>query len=324
MNTENDFFDPGERIVRCNVAWDSVGISLLDYLASRFTYRSKAEWAPLIADGTITVNDKNSEAEQILALHDSIEYRPGELPEPPANFDYKIVFEDDSILVIDKPGNLCVHPAGPFFKNTLWYLLVQKYGKNIHFVNRLDRETSGLMIVAKDPQFAAKISPDKIEKSYAAAVYGDFPKSAPSGVGFLYTSSSSLIRKMRFFAHEKPLTSPKAESAVTKFFLIESNGKFSLVKAQLGTGRMHQIRATLCALGYPVVGDKLYGLDSLFYLKQKHDELTPEDRKKLILDRQALHSMELTFRHPVSGETLSFKSEIPPEFSPDYLLAKEN
>ena len=322
MNSETQGFDPGERIVRCNVAWDSAGTTLLDYLATRFTYRTQNEWRPLIEDGTITVNSQNVAPEKVLALHDLIEYRPGELPEPPANFDYQIVFEDDSILVIDKPGNLCVHPAGPFFKNTLWYLLVPKYGKNIHFVNRLDRETSGLMIVAKNAQIAAAIDPERIEKIYAAAVYGDFPSEAPSGVGFLYTSSSSLIRKMRFFAHEKPLTAPKAESASTNFSLLESNGKFSLVKAQLGTGRMHQIRATLRALGYPVVGDKLYGVDSNFYLKQKHDELTTDDRKKLILDRQALHAMELTFRHPISGENLFFRSEIPPEFFPDRLLAK--
>ena len=104
-------------------------------------------------------------------------------------------------------------------------------------------------------------------------------------------------------------------SAETLFTPLQSNERFTLLSATLRTGRMHQIRATLHSLGYPVAGDKLYGLDEQFYRRFALDSLSNEDRKALILDRQALHCCKLSFTHPVSGEILSFKSELPPEIA---------
>ncbi len=309
--------DPGARIIRTHVNWDGAGQTLAGYLAARFTYRSKLEWEKVIAQGEITLNGKTAAPETPLALHDCIEYHPRELPEPPAILDYQLVYSDPEVLVIDKPGNLCVHPAGPFFRHTLWFLLQADFGKEIYFVNRLDRETSGLLLVARTSDIAAKLAKSPIDKQYFAAVYGQFPAQL-FAEGYLYQDSASLIRKKRFFS----LTAPagiKSETASTSFTGLECEADFSLLSATLHTGRMHQIRATLASLGYPVVGDKLYGPDESCYIRQKSDELTAADRQKLRLERQALHSARLRFAHPRSGENLEFSSPCPAEFHPEAL-----
>ena len=298
------------RKVRSTVDWSSCGQTLIGFLVSRFPYRDEAGWRAVIAAGEITVNDSVAEPERRLEMHDVIAYHPAELPEPPADMNWSAVREDAHLVVIDKPGNLCVHPAGPFFKHTLWHMLCAKYG-DIHFINRLDRETSGLMIAARDKETASRFAArDLIEKKvYTVMVHGRFD--APlRAAGFLSKDCSSVIRKKRVFTPEAP--EGPGESAETFFEPLGRSGDFSLLRATLGTGRMHQIRATLSSLGYPVVGDKLYGLDEKFYLRQKTDELTAEDREKLVLPRQALHASELVFRHPATGETMRFTS--PPPF----------
>ena len=312
--------DLSRRIIRTSIDWSGANLLLADYLAGRFTYRSRDEWCERIASGEITLNGQIVPPETRLALHDLIEYRPGDIIEPPADLDYHIVYEDDMILVIDKPGNLCMHPAGPFFKHTLWHLLCSKYG-NIHFVNRLDRETSGLMIAAKDGETAGKLSttlPDMF-KCYNTVVHGTFPESM-TAEGYLITDTFSPIRKKQRFVSNNEVKNgfelpEKAVEVKTQFDLIKSNGKFSLVNAVLQTGRMHQIRATLCSLGYPVTGDKLYGVNEQFYRKLALDTLNADDRRELVLDHQALHCCEISFIHPVSEQKITLHSPVPEEFT---------
>ena len=284
---------------------------LVQFLAGRFTYRTVEEWFERINSGEITLNGKPVSPEYILQMHDRIEYHPQDIPEPPARKDYRIIFEDESILVIDKPGNLCVHPSGPFYQNTLWYLLRQNY-PHIHFVNRLDRETSGLLLAAKSPEAARKIAEtDAVSnKTYLAVVHGKFTEKIDAA-GFL-VSANSVIRKKRQFIKENPEELP-GETSVTYLSPEKSGENFSLVRAVLGTGRTHQIRATLYSLGFPLVGDKLYGVDENFFLKQKSEDFTPEELAQLILKRQALHSAGFTLIHPASGEKMYFSAPLPGE-----------
>lgn len=301
------------RIIRTAVDWSSAGVVLADFLAGRFTYRTRDEWCTRITGGEITINGKNVPPETVLSLHDIIEYRPGDIVEPPADTNYKIIHEDECVLVIDKPGNLCMHPAGPFFKNTLWHLLCSRFGE-IHFINRLDRETSGLLLAAKNKSAAKKFAQGSgvRAKKYQVIVHGDFPDELHAA-GFL-CRTGGIIRKKRSFSFEMPENIP-SESAETHFYTLKRGSGFSLLQADLSTGRMHQIRATLASLGFPVAGDKLYGLDETFYLKQRSDELSGSDRERLIFSRQALHSCELEYLDPADGSLRHFTSPLPPELA---------
>lgn len=306
-----------ERIIKTGVTWNGEGETLAVYLAGRFTYRSLEEWRERINNKEITVNGLQVQPDYVLKLHDIIEYRPGDIEEPPANLDYSVVFEDADLLVIDKPGNLCIHPSGPYFKNTLWYLLKERFG-DIHIVNRLDRETSGLLIVAKKSKIAAKLAKEQnnITKIYMVMVHGDMPDLL-SCKGFLFDDNLSNVRKKRKFAagDRPPPGSLKIESAWTEICCLERQNGFSLAAATLKTGRMHQIRSTMFSSGFPVVGDKLYGVDENMFLKLRSDSLNDEDRKKLIIPRQALHSGILILPHPVSGNILKFTAPMPEDWN---------
>ena len=304
---------PGARIIRTAVDWSGAGLTLADYLTGRFTYRDRAAWCERIASGEITLDGATVQPETVLQLHQIIEYHPGDLPEPPADLTCEVLHADELTLVVVKSGNLCIHPAGPFFRHTLWHLLRSEYGE-VHFLNRLDRETSGLVLAARTPEAAKRLAKrDQVrEKVYQAIVHGDFPD-ALDARGFL-RPEGGIIRKKRLFTFDRP-ENPPFESAATKFRCLRRGGGFSLVRAELETGRMHQIRATLSALGFPVAGDKLYGPDDRLYLKQRNNELTAADREKLIFSRQALHAAELTYRDPATGETWHFTAPLPPELA---------
>jgi len=304
------------RIVRTSADWSCVGIRLIDYLAGRFTYRDAKAWRDVIAAGEIMVNHAPADPERPLQMHDLIEYLPRELPEPEAELHYGVIFEDEELLVVDKPGNLCMHPSGPFFRHTLWHLMCSRYG-DIHFVNRLDRETSGALIAAKTKSAAAKLqrSGAQIAKTYLVLVEGNFTETMDA-TGFLIADTHSAVHKKRRFVTELPDGAANVENCRTFFTPTGSPCPgFSLVEAKLFTGRMHQIRATMHSLGFPVVGDKLYGVDEKLYLKIRDDSFSPEDRAKLILPRQALHSYRIGFDHPRTGDRMEFTAPIPEMFT---------
>jgi len=304
--------DITQRIIEGRVPASAAGETLSAYLARRFTYREEEGWRERVGRGEIVVNGESVPADRVLAAGDLVRYTPSDIVEPPVDPTYRVVFEDEALLVIDKSGDLPVHPAGVFYFHTLWYLLTERFGE-INLVNRLDRETSGLMAVAKNAATAAKLSKRPMEKRYWAIVHGEFPEEL-AAEGFLVRDAASPVRKKRRFVCE-PGEAP-AESARTFFRRIDRAEGFSLVEATLGTGRMHQIRATLCSLGYPLVGDKLYGVDETIFLKIREDRIDDMDRARLILPRQALHSRYLKFAHPASGEMLEFGAELPADLEP--------
>ncbi len=311
--SSNDFTDD-VRIIRSRANHLAQGKTLLEYLSGRFTYHDLLMWQREINSGRLKLNGEIVPQDTVLKCGDEISYLPEKVAEPNVDFNYKIVFEDDYMMLIDKPGNLPTHPAGSYMQNTLWFDLRKKYG-NIHPVNRLDMETSGLLIFTKDPKLQAKFVENITDKEYYVLCHGIF-EGKLHAKGFLYRDLNSTVRKKRKFTWEQPDDPEKLLKVETCSTILESqrhNDKFSLIKATLETGRTHQIRATVCSLGFPVVGDKIYGLTDTFFLKRKEDRLTDEDRKLLILKRQALHSHKLGFIHAVTGEKMEFTSDIPQE-----------
>ena len=294
------------------------GAALPDYLAAHFSRFDRAGWIRAIEAGLVTVNDLSARPDMTVKRHDRVGYYPPETPEPDAELHYSVVFEDADFLVIDKPGNLCMHPTGPFFRHTLWHLVGTRYGE-IRFVHRLDRETSGLVVAARTRRAAAAMDNGNtpVHKKYLALVTGDF-RGRVHAEGYLVHDRTSAVRKKKRFVFadspeaEAARLDPNSETAETD--LIEESHvppDMTLVRAVLGTGRQHQVRATLFSLGFPLAGDKLYGPDERLFLKIKSQTLNKDNLARLRFSRQALHAAVLEFRHPFTSELLRFESPFP-------------
>ena len=312
------------REVRFPIPEKDAGKSLAGFLAGRFTYHTEEEWRGLIREGRVKVNGASAEAERLLSAGDALSYDVSGMPEPPVDAAFRMVSDDSQLLVIDKPGNLPCHPSGRYFNHTLWALLKERCGlASPVFVNRIDRETSGLVLVAKTPEAAHNLQKQfaahTVTKRYTVLVEGEFPERLDAA-GWLAHDPHSVIRKKRRFIPatepgENPVSPEGAEWAETAFERERLCGGLSVVTALPRTGRLHQIRATLRSLGYPVVGDKLYGVDETLFLRFCDGALTADDHARLRLSRQALHAGALRFRHPRFGAWTEMTAPLPPDMA---------
>ncbi len=225
---------------------------------------------------------------------------------------YKILHEDDFFLVVDKPAPLPVHAVGRFKEKNLLSLLIKDLGpspEGLRIVNRLDSETSGLVLVAKSSQMAGKLGilfeNRQVAKEYHAVVIGT-PKASEG------TISDSLGLNVES-GHNIRASDPAGEKAQTDYQVLSSAGGYSLLKVMPRTGRTHQIRAHLSFLGHPIVGDKIY-IDPRIFERYIHEGWLEEMRPVVKAERLLLHASRLEFRHPVTGELVKFTSEIPPCF----------
>jgi 23S rRNA pseudouridine1911/1915/1917 synthase len=219
-----------------------------------------------------------------------------------------IVFEDDHLIIVDKPAGLVVHPAAGHADGTLVNALlhhcrgklsgiggVQRPG----IVHRIDKDTSGLLVVAKSDVahegLAKLFAAHDIERKYFAIVSGS--PAQPAGTVRTQIGRSTTNRKKMAV-----LPDNKGKHAVTHYRTVESFGKTALVECTLETGRTHQVRVHMAHIGHPLIGDSVYSN------RQNPYRIGPNQSK---FDRQALHAASLGFIHPVSGETLRFDSGLP-------------
>jgi 23S rRNA pseudouridine1911/1915/1917 synthase len=203
-----------------------------------------------------------------------------------------ILYENDRLLVINKPGDVVCHPskAGP------WSSLVGAVREHtrlptVHLIFRLDRETSGVIVLAKDARMASRlqkaIQERRVGKRYQAIVWGELRGSATVDQPLGPDLSSPV------FVKSAVVEGADSKAAITHFLPLATARGFSLVRVGLETGRKHQIRAHAQWLGYPVVGDKIYGPDSRCYLDFIDHGWTPTLAAKLLMERQALHCAEI-------------------------------
>lgn len=318
--------DHGEGRVRDFVTEAHAGLRLDVFLAGVLEDASRSMVKKLIKDGRVTV-DGRACARPSRTVVQGAEVAVA-LPPPPEtdlvaeDIPLDVLHEDSEILIINKPSGLVVHPAPGHYSGTLVNAVLHHckdferpvgdlsgYGADLSrpgIVHRLDRFTSGVMVVAKtQPAFshlAKQARNHAFDRSYVALVQGEFTEDS----GRINATIGRSIRDRSRMA----VTSVKAREAVTRFRVLERFGVASLVALELETGRTHQIRVHLRFAGRPVLGDPVYGVDD-FARWDVADEL----RLALNgLEGQALHAELLGLQHPSTGERLTFTAPPPPDF----------
>ncbi|MCC6217462.1 MAG: RluA family pseudouridine synthase [Polyangiaceae bacterium] len=239
----------------------------------------------------------------------------------------RLVHEDAHLLVVDKPPLMAVHPTARHHSSTLMKQLeLARGGERVWLIHRLDRETSGLVLVARSPEAdrafkrlfeerstreatsLAHASSAGVAKTYLALTWGA-PSEGDVRLPVEPDTANPLRVKMRIAA---PGTGLPARTSLT---VREVRGRYALVECELHTGRQHQIRVHLAALGTPVVGDKLYGPDERLLARAADGELTSDDLARLELPRHALHAHRYRLRHPLTGEELELVAPLPADLA---------
>ena len=276
----------------------------IDSFLSGKTDFTRTRIQQLIKDRNITVNGKPTKSSYKIEENDEIAI---EVPEvetteiKPENIKIDIVYEDSDIAVINKQAGLVVHPAHGHYSGTLvnaiLYHIKDLSGINGEIrpgiVHRLDKDTSGLIVIAKNDKVHTALTEmfqeKKIRKTYLAILKGKLNKSE----GKIVTQIGRDKNDRKKMTVIDDIT--KGKNAITNYRVISQNNLFTLVKVNIETGRTHQIRVHMRYLGYPILGDSVYGR---------------KDNEK----RQMLHAYKLEFIHPITGRQMEFTGEIPEDF----------
>ena len=294
--------------------------SLVCYLAGRFSYLTQNQWRDEIFCGKILLGGLIV-TDPVTPINggETLAWDGSRIIEPDVDINISVLYEDECLIAVNKTGNLPVHPAGRYFNNTLVAILEDRYGRKVYPAHRIDRETSGVILLAFDGKYAGALSDSlaKGSKEYLALVHGLFPGEEMMVDLPLGSDNESAVGKKR------KAKAGGTETALTRFRNVLWAGEFPLVRCFPETGRMHQIRAHLEAAGYPIVGDKLYGRDKTAFLDFIRHGYTSEMEKRLLLPRSALHAARLVFLHPQTGRKMIVRAPLPKMFA-DFICSQKN
>jgi 23S rRNA pseudouridine1911/1915/1917 synthase len=221
---------------------------------------------------------------------------------------FTVLAEDDTFLAIDKPAGLPIHTTAKFYRNTLTAVLRERYPEeHLQVCHRIDRETSGVLLVARGPEAASLLkrafARRLVKKSYLAIVHGVPPSEGTIDLPLkLLDTPTHLMMGVR----------PDGLPSVTRYRVLERFAAHALVEAAPETGRQHQIRVHLAALGHPIVGDKIYRASERQFMAFCDGGMTTELLAAFDgLERQALHAHRLTFPHPRTKAAVTVESPLP-------------
>lgn len=286
----------------------------LDAYVAEVAELSRSAAAKLIESGDVTVNGKKSEKKYPVKENDEIAVVIPEAEEyeaQPENIPLDVVYEDSDIIVINKPSGMVVHPAPGNYTGTLVNALLYHCKDSLSgiggvmrpgIVHRIDKDTSGLLVVAKNDQAHRALSEELgyhgIEREYHALVRGGFRES--SGTVDLPIGRHPIDRKKMAVIK----SGENAREAVTHYEVIRAYGQITYLKLKLETGRTHQIRVHMSYLGHALLGDEVYASTKTLFEKQ-HAPL---------FDGQILHAKKLSLTHPRTNERMTFECELPDNF----------
>ncbi len=308
-----------DRIFSCEILESDQDNRLDVFLCNRSTGLSRSRIQSLIKEGYATVNGALSKASHKLKAGDRVFLAippPSEMILTPDDVDFQVIFEDDALIVLSKPAGVVVHPAPGHSTNTLVHGLL-KHCKDLSgiggvlrpgIVHRLDKNTSGLMVVAKSDSAHASLSGQfkagLIKKQYLTIVHGHL--SGEEGKIDLPIARHPVRRK------EMAVAASGGRHALSLWRkLMEFQSGFSFLSVSIKTGRTHQIRVHLSHIGHPVAGDPVYGYRR--DRRKKRSTLHPERLPDF--DRQMLHSSRLGFIHPVTQKWMEFESPLPSDMN---------
>mgnify|MGYP001395473466 FL=1 len=291
-------------------------------IAKEYPEYSRTHIKKWIEKGFLTLDGKQVKPRTKIMGSEIVEIRAEEeelIKDLPEDIDIDIIFEDKDLIVVNKASNLVVHPGAGNKKGTLVNGLLA-YNKNLSFlpragiVHRLDKNTSGLLISAKNEStyinLVRQLKERLISRKYLALVVGE-----PISGGKI---DAALGRHPRY--RTKQAVVKKGKNALTFYKIVEKYQGYSLLEASLSTGRTHQIRVHFAYLGYPIVGDNTYGGKRKF--PAGISEITREKISQF--PRQALHASKLQFRHPQTGDKVSLHAPLPKDMSDLISFLKRN
>ena len=287
------------------------GERLDSYLAARLHRYSRSQVQRLIAAGRVFRPGRMVKPAARVASGETVLIRyPRHEELPCLHAELPVIYEDDLLLAINKPAPLLCHPTDRIQNNTVTAILKGQFpGRRLHLLHRLDRETSGTLLLAKDRDTARRITVHftqrRLKKEYLALVFGQ--------VAWRHRKvDAPLGREGREIKVRQSVGAGAA--ALTEFERLAVGSGASLVLARPLTGRLHQIRAHLAYLGHPVVGDKLYLGRGELYMKAVRKTLSDADIEKLGASRQMLHAHRLRLPHPATDREICVSAPLPEDF----------
>lgn len=285
---------------------EDIGIRIDVYISNNFESLSRNAVQKLIENENITINEQKIKSNYKLKENDIISIQIPEAKEveiKAEDIPLEILYEDKDMIVINKPKGMVVHPAPGHYTGTLVNALMYHCKEELSGINgelrpgivhRIDKDTSGVLMIAKNDKthqsLALQLSKHTITRKYQAIVFNSF--SEEEGTIDKPIGRHPIDRK------KMAVTQKNSRCAVTHYKVLEKLGKFSLVQAQLETGRTHQIRVHMAYIGHPLLGDEVYG----------------PKKQPFHLQGQVLHAKVLGFIHPITKQYMEFETELPEYF----------
>lgn len=326
-NEEQEIFE------RCRLEVDAgqSPIRVDKYLSEHMAGTSRNRIQTAADAGNVWVNGQPVASNRKIRPGDTIQvlldHAPRDYTIYPENIPLWVVYEDDDLLVINKPAGMVVHPGHGNYEHTLLNALAYYFGEkldmnnpDIGLVHRIDKDTSGLLLIAKTPEAKAHLAHQffehSCERTYNALVWGTFAEESGTVIGALDRDPKDRTRYKIFDLEENP----NAKEAITHWRVLERFPYVTLVECKLETGRTHQIRVHMRAIGHPLFADEKYGgMEILKGLRtQKYRQYI--ENCFALCPRQVLHAKTLGFTHPRTGERMFFDSEWPADI--DALISK--